>query len=336
MTTWIHSARFDVSFIFGGAAFSLTLAALGFWQLALVPLIFWSWVLLLEGPHFAVTWIRALRLKGETPLLRSKIQWSFVFFLIPAFCLALDHLLRTQVWMNLWGFAIFSWSLYHNTRQHYGFIALWARRAQAQEKEIKLLRWACYLVCYLLMAELFFHFKLKDSFPSLYQALPLLRETFRLSPGIAATVSLGLIAWGRGRLLLPALYTLVLALYYSLLFFVVARLEPFYSGAQSAAEGFLVVTVLNSSFHNIQYIALTLLRAKEGQTSRLPQKALLCLVFGCLVFGPLFWMRGEVSVFGVRADASSTLVTLATIIYLGIVGQHFFLDQYLWRSRTKA
>lgn len=335
MTSWIHSARFDLSFIMGGAFFSLALALLGKWEMSLIPLIFWAWVMLLEGPHFAVTWIRARRLGQEDSLIDSRIKWSFIFYLIPLLCLGLDALSQSNTFIGLWGFSIFSWSLYHNTRQHYGFVALWARKAKATEEEMKYFRWATYGVCYLLMSELFFHFKLKESFPSVYQAFPFLGDSFSYSPWVATLLSLTFLVWGQRRFRLPALYLMVLALYYSVLFFMVARWEPLYGGAISAAEGFLVVTVLNSSFHNIQYIALTLLKAHEAKTPKLFKKSLLSLGFGLAIFGPLFWMRGEVSFWGEKVNLT-LMMAGATIFYLGIVGQHFFLDQYLWRSRKTA
>lgn len=335
MNSWIHSPRFDLIFIMGGAFFSLALAFLGKWEMAFIPAVFWAWVLLLEGPHFAVTWVRALRLGEGSELISSRIKWSFIFYLIPALCLSLDSFTPAFSFYCSVGFSIFTWSLYHNTRQHYGFVALWARRSGATDRELLFFRWATYAVCYLLMSELFFHFKLKDSFPLVYKALPVSGESFSFSPWVAAFLGAVSLFWGQRRFILPSLYLLILALYYSVLFYVVARWEPLYGGAVSAAEGFLVVTVLNSSFHNIQYIALTIISAHQVQTPKLIQKSLLCLGFGLACFGPLFWMRGEVSFMGSRADLE-LIVFIATSLYLGIVGQHFFLDQYIWRSRETA
>lgn len=334
MQTWIHSKRFDTTFIMGGAVLSMILAAVASIEASLVTMIFWAWVMLLEGPHFAITWVRTF---GDAKFFRenkSLLMASFAFFLIPLLAVGFDRISGSQSVTNGWGFLIFMWSLYHNTRQHYGFIALWSRQKNLPESDLTFLRWGTYIICYALMAELFFNFKLNDAYPALTSLVPW--GSLQLFATLTAVfVFLGLTIKLHKRSIIPLTYLALVGTYYYLLFHVVAYAEPFFPEHLGAAEGFLIVTVLNSSFHNIQYLAITVWRAKRDNVTELHKKTMACFGFGILVFTPIFWARGEVRMFG-EAVSYTLLTQAAYILYFGIVGQHFFLDQYIWKRKKVA
>jgi hypothetical protein len=54
-----------------------------------------------------------------------------------------------------------------------------------------------------------------------------------------------------------------------------------------------------------------------------------------MLFVPIFWARGEVRIagFGVQSEL---VKQFAFVLCFGIVGQHFFLDQYIWRRKGPA
>ncbi len=152
MQTWIQSRRFDTTLIMGGAFISMTLALVASVEASLVSLIFWGWVMLLEGPHFAITWVRTFGDANFFQKNKTLLFTSFAFFGIPLLAVSYDATFATTSATGTWGFLIFLWSLYHNTRQHYGFIALWARQKNLPENELTLLRWGTYIICYAFMA----------------------------------------------------------------------------------------------------------------------------------------------------------------------------------------
>lgn len=333
MQVWILSRTLDLSLIMGGALFSLALAGLALTQESLVPFFFWAWVILLEGPHFAITWVRTF---GDQRFVREHgtlLARSLFFFVIPLSALVLDQFTASAQISAAWGFFIFLWSLYHNTRQHYGFVALWSRRFGIQEDDLRMLRWGTYLVCYAFMAKLLFSFKLPGSYQQASALVPWMQLR---SPSVVFAL-LGFVLLGirfGKRALVPVSYLALVGAYYFTLFFVIAHTEPFLSTPLSSAEGFLMVTVLNSSFHNIQYLAISAWRAKRDNITQLPLKIAACFAFGVLVFLPIFWARGEVR-FLETFLSDATLNQIAYVLYFGIVGQHFFLDQYIWRSKHR-
>jgi len=334
MQTWIQSRRFDTTLIMGGAFISMTLAFVASVEASLVSLIFWAWVMLLEGPHFAITWVRTF---GDSKFFqdnRTLLLSSFAFFVIPLLAVAYDGALATTSATGAWGFLIFLWSLYHNTRQHYGFVALWARQKNLPETDLTLLRWGTYIICYAFMAELLFNFKLNSAYPAISAFVPW-SSLQLLATSAAILVFTGLSVKLGKRSMLPLTYLALVGAYYYVLFHVVAYAEPFFPGPMGAAEGFLIVTVLNSSFHNIQYLAITVWRAKRDNVAELQKKTAACFFFGALVFTPIFWARGEVRMFDVAMN-HALWSQVAYVLYFGIVGQHFFLDQYIWRSKKKS
>lgn len=334
MQTWIQSRRFDTTLIMGGAFISMALALLASVEASLVSLIFWGWVMLLEGPHFAITWVRTFGDANFFQKNKTLLFASFTFFAIPLVALAYDGALATTSATGAWGFLIFLWSLYHNTRQHYGFVALWARQKKLSETDLTLLRWGTYIICYAFMAELLFNFKLNSAYPAISALIPW--SSLQFAATAAALLAFtGLTVKLGKRSLLPLGYLALVGAYYYLLFHVVAYAEPFFPGPMGAAEGFLIVTVLNSSFHNIQYLAITVWRAKRDNVANLQNKTIACFCFGVLVFAPIFWARGEVRLFDVALN-HALWSQVAYVLYFGIVGQHFFLDQHIWRSKKKS
>lgn len=331
MQIWIQSRRFDSTYIMGGAVLSMLLASLASLEASLVTLIFWGWVMLLEGPHFAITWVRTF---GDSKFLsenKNLLMTSFVFFLVPFLAVVFDGVTGISGAKNAWGFLIFAWSLYHNTRQHYGFIALWGRQQKLEERDIMFLRWGTYAICYSMMAELFFNFKLNTAYPVLASFIPW--SSLQFSVTLSAVIVFVFLAIKLNkRATLPLTYLALVGTYYYLLFHIVAYAEPFFPDNLGAAEGFLIVTVLNSSFHNIQYLAITVWRAKRDNVGELQKKTIACFFFGVLIFAPIFWARGEVRFFNMSIS-QSILTQLAYVLYFGIVGQHFFLDQYIWKRK---
>ncbi len=117
---WIKSKEFDLTFIFGGSLLVLALPAIASWIPTSALFLFWIWVVLFEGPHFAGTYSRTYWDQSFWKQNKQLLLWSLVFFLFPLLAVLFNQ-------MGIYGFFIFSWSLYHNTRQHYGFVSMYSK-----------------------------------------------------------------------------------------------------------------------------------------------------------------------------------------------------------------
>lgn len=351
---WIRSAPYDLGFIFGGALLTLLIPVFASFSPALlVPIFFWGWLFLFEGSHFWATYSRTYldsKFRDEN---RGVLSGSLLFFALPLLAVAASGATGDPVFMNVYGFFIFTWSLYHNTRQHYGFVALYSRKAEADPSTLRWFRYGIYLATFGPMAHFFLSYKLRGDFPALHASLA--EAVFNL-PAIVSTVSvlyLGFLAalCFRRRQGSPIafFYVATCFVFYNLMFFVVAAREPFLPSPQNFAQTLMVVTIMNSLFHNVQYHAIVwhYSHQRYGETSdrgvyglakrinsRFPTYALAALGFSSL-FALVFWSRSEIPFLSGRLGDGGFL-TLAYVIYFGIVGHHFYLDQKIWRvSRNR-
>ena len=59
-----------------------------------------------------------------------------MFFVFPALAVAHWNATGSKLALDLYGFFIFVWSLYHNARQHYGFLSIYSKKG-AETTEVK-------------------------------------------------------------------------------------------------------------------------------------------------------------------------------------------------------
>ncbi|MBY0517549.1 MAG: hypothetical protein K2P81_11600 [Bacteriovoracaceae bacterium] len=320
---WIQSKGFDLTFIFGGSLMVLALPAMASWVPSTALLLFWIWVVLFEGPHFAATYARTYWDKSFRGQNTKLLAGSFVFFVFPV----------VAVWLNqqaLYGFFIFSWSLYHNTRQHYGFVSMYSKKSNLNDNEKVLIKWGIYLACYIPMLDFFLNSKLKDNYYSVYSLMPWTESVTLLHVPFAMFMIYLFIKFYK-KSLLSLVYMLNSWFFYSFLFLYVLKKEPYFSPTSFSGDSVILVVILSSIFHNIQYLAICWLYGKKNAINQFDSKFWAgAWAFGILVFFPVFFLRGEFS-FWIPNSDSSALKNFAYIIYFGIVGHHFYLDQKVWR-----
>jgi hypothetical protein len=350
---WIVSAPYDLTWFFGGAALSLGALAL---YLSGVPilLLWWGWILLFDGPHIAAAFTRTYLDRDEWARRRSVLLFSLLAFAAGPACLLLGVVLGSPDPFLLFLALSAFYGYYHVVRQHYGFLALYQSvDRQADRSAFRIDEWILYLGCWA---------------PYLYFLLshPRARALLRLplatpSPveqvlivalvsvwGLAVATLLVRTALGRGlRLGEPRSSYLALTLFlYSLIYFVVARVEPAYAASNGPDQDFLLISVLVTVFHNVQYLGLVWFHNRNryrgagtfgaaGWLNRTPGLYLAgCVLFSVVVYASAACATGVFPGCIILADVQLgpfTANQIGLCLWWGLAINHYYLDQKIWR-----
>jgi hypothetical protein len=346
---YIASPSFDALFITGGAFVTLALPLLVRLAPAALPVVFWAWVVLFEGSHFWATLSRTVFDRRFAAENAAVLRTSALFFAPPLAAVAYWKLTGSKSLMDLCGFAIFLWSLYHNARQHYGFASIYSRKggeAPARRRVRTTLLYAAIVAPQLYF--LAFHkgplalsyFPRPESLGAAGVALELGCYVVSALAGLALLVELA--RSQEDERPLTVRYALVCWLFYSAMFYGVAPREPFFHSARNGAQLLMLLAVMNSLFHNIQYHAIVWHYARRRyQGDRAPfglaaklngtfaGYALAGVSMG-LVFASLVWGLGDWPALD-GSFAPRETNPLAFVLFFGVIGQHFYLDQHIWR-----
>src|SRR5690348_3587571 len=117
---WIASARYDGAFFFGAAVLAVLAGVLVLVAPVLVVPVWWLWLGLVDGPHFAATWIRTYLDPNERRARRSLFLWSLVLWLPGFVALGLNHLLGSKAPFDAFLGIAALWGIHHAVRQHFG------------------------------------------------------------------------------------------------------------------------------------------------------------------------------------------------------------------------
>lgn len=356
---WLFSPKFDLLLVTGGAFFTLLIAATAFQVPQLLPLFFWIWVIAFEGSHFWATFSRTYIDKKFRAENSSVLYGSLIFFVFPALAVFLDMNQEDVSFKTLYGFFIFIWSLYHNARQHYGFLSIYTGKAQIPDNLKEKMVRTLYLG--VATAQIYFLLNFKTPLAFGMQSLnienPSLNFLVSKFPMIfSAVVFLYLLYLTRetvtkvGSSSLISLYYIATCwIFYSAMFYYIAPQDHFFKNA-SGGETLMLIAIMNSLFHNIQYHAIVWYygnkRFNENNSSEnkfgiarfVNYKTQNYLAFSILlgfVFGLIVWNVGDWPDFRGSWD-NVTSYNWAYILFFGIIGHHFYLDQKIWRpSKSK-
>jgi hypothetical protein len=354
---WIISRRYDAAFIFGGAAASLCAPLVVWWYPALLAPLFWVWLFLFDGTHSWATYSRTYADPQFRRDNRRLLLGSLAWFALPLAAIYLWLVSGSMTPIYLFLFAAQFWSYHHIVRQHYGFASIYDRKAHADRPAHLATKWTLYLGLWT---------------PYLYFLLthPLNRRLLSDSPGgadikafdfglmdsvlgygapaFSAALLLGLIAYhGRRRggsqqrfELSPAhVFTAACVLLYSVIFYVIAPLEPLLPGARTPVQSFMLMQVMITLFHNIQYHAVVWhYNRNRPRRARLNRNfvtyALAGLIFS-LIYIAAAWHTTEYPSWG-GGVPENLLVPTAFCLWWGLSLHHYYLDQKIWRvSKTR-
>jgi hypothetical protein len=349
---WIVGRRFDLVWFFGGGLLSflcLALFGLGVPSAA----IFWAWTLLIDGPHIAATLVRTYPDAEERRTRRRLLILSVVIATLtgPLFLLAEALGAKGAFDLFLGGIALYAY--HHVVRQHYGFLALY--RAKGGERSGARLDKVClYLGCwapYLVM--LIAH-------PSARPLLGLPKEldlASKIGAGLGLAVFLGalltfLVSHRPGNrpnaTRVKIGYVGLILPLYGLCYLVFAQLEPSHPNPTTPDQAFLLITVMISIVHGVQYVGLVWFHnrnrySREGveygagrSMGRLGLYAGALLLFS----GTLYLASAAASgVFPWLAPWAKTKLgpitanQIGLCVWWGIALHHYLVDQEIWRIK---
>jgi hypothetical protein len=347
---WIQNARYDGVFFFGTALLSVLTGVLVLAVPALVVPVWWLWLGLVDGPHFAATWIRTYLDRTERRTRGPLLLGSLVFWLPGFIALGLNRLLGSPVPFDAFlGFAAL-WGIHHAVRQHFGIMSIYQRLAgaspQARQLDSLFLHGAMWLL-FLVYLVVFPWNRTLLGLP----AEPSAQEQWgvRALAATSAAVVLGyalllVLRWRRGEALRPGLYALVVAVGTSAFgYFIVGAFEPLVPNPTNPEQLSFAVVVVGGSLHGLQYLGIifaTGRRRYAGSTEdtlaarlgRAPWSAYGCLVAVSLLYLVVNALRGASpgwAVFPYDSDMARVFLSL----YWGGALHHYYLDQKIWHPR---
>lgn len=209
------------------------------------------------------------------------------------------------------------WAYFHLVRQHYGFVALYRRRAGATdwvERRLEtLILWAGCLYPYL-------RFALSPAYAQ--SGLPVLLPEAWL-PGLRVALDLGFGAVGVG--LVAALLQRTKA-QLGPRHLLIATVIAFHVAVFALLHNLLTITATLTIFHNLQYHRIIWDHAKrEGRS---PAKGLLPYLALGLAFGAVWYLPRFLGVAVAESDLARNLLLGAG---WGVAMVHYFIDGKIWR-----
>lgn len=355
LNPWIRTPFFDYSFIMGGAFFTLFIAFLSFQFPAMVPIFFWCWVIFFEGSHFWATYSRTYiddKYRKENSLV---LYTSLIFFLFPILAIVLQNQFKAISFTVFYGFFIFVWSLYHNAKQHYGFLSIYAAKIKLDFADKTKLKNALYAV--IIFSQIYFliNFKLQGTFSisSSFQSTPVLlfltTNLFYILTGLGALYFIyqAFVMYKKydNKILPIVSYIATCLIFYSTMFYYIAHSDHFIT--KDGVSVLILIAVMNSLFHNIQYHAIVWHYGQARYTKEETQKygiakfvngktlnyIIVALLLGG-VFGFIVWNVGGSP--DINGSFTANANNWAYVLFFGIIGHHFYLDQKIWRPSKQT
>lgn len=348
---WIKNPVFDLSLITGGAFFTLFVAFISFQFPSLLPIFFWIWVIVFEGSHFWATFSRTYMDKEFRLNNKSLLIGSMIFFVFPIFAVVLDKNDSQISFTTLYAFFIFVWSLYHNARQHFGFLSIYSNKAKLSVELKSELTKILYIS--IAIPQLFFllNFKVPGVFDislasNMSATLSFLVNTIPKLITILCALYLMKTAYqifkSNSKMpSMPLFYIATCLIFYSVMFYLIAPSDTLIQNP-NGAEVLMLIAIMNSLFHNIQYHAIVFYYGQKRYQSTDTQFGIADIInkgitsytsFALLlgfVFGYIVWNVGDWPNFHGDWNQPSMQVW-AYILFFGIIGHHFYLDQKIWR-----
>jgi hypothetical protein len=317
---------------------------------ALVVPVWWLWLGLVDGPHFASTWIRTYLDPNERRTRGPLLLGSLVFWLPGFVALGLNRLLGSHAPFDAFLGLSALWGVHHAVRQHFGIMSIYQRLGGASERARSQDWYFLHGTMWLLFVVYLLAFATNRSILGLAPE-PSPRELWvmRALGATSAAVILGYVGllvlrWRRGQALKPGLFALLVAVGTSAFsYFVVGAFEPLVPNPSNSEQLSFAVVIVGGTLHGVQYLGIIFAtgRRRYGASQETSLAARLgrapVLAYGCLVGVSLVYLivnacRGAsptLAVFPYDSDAARIFLSL----YWGGALHHYYLDQKIWHPR---
>jgi hypothetical protein len=354
-TPWIRDASFDGAWVFGGALAACAVCALALLHRELMPLIFWVWICTGDGPHMFATYVRTVLNPAARSAMRPLLLRSMWALAIGPACLIVDAIVGGERAFLAFNGLAGTYGFIHIVRQHYGYLALYRARAAGGEPSAREF-WSDKLSLYAGVA-----------IPYVYLIVshPKSRVLLGLAPSepsgtVAALFALGwLISLGvfcietlrADRGVGPKLvYGALVILFHGAVYGLVGRMEPVYPASNGPNQDFLLLVILTSVFHNLQYVAIVSAMERDsgaaqnrkgegtGDSKQSMRIKALLLVFPFFLVLYVMLARATgvfplATGFGTLALGPFRACDLAMSLWWGLSIHHYYLDQNIWRIK---
>jgi hypothetical protein len=327
VSRWIVSARQDLLWFHGSVVAGLVLLALfaaappidpraSLAQPALLAVVLWG--VFFDGTHVVGTWARSYWAQDAASRAALPGSWSWAILLVgPALAVHEGAFGAFLV-------AAYAWAFYHLVRQHWGFVALYRRRADGSagpEWLDRALLWtgALYPYARYALSERYARSGLPVLLPdTAAAALRPLLDTAALALA-ALLLSSWVRHWRDGRLRPGPQHLLI------------ATVAAFHAAVFAVLSDPLLITAALTIAHNLQYHRIVW-HYEAGQGRR-PLGGLLPYLGVGVLFGAC-WYGARVA--GAFAAGPSPLGRALLGLGWGVALHHYLVDGRIWRVRRQA
>jgi hypothetical protein len=340
---WIRSPGFDSTLVFGGALLALAISALALLRRDLMPLLFWGWILLADAPHMFATYVRTVLNPSARATMRPLLLRSLWTLALGPACLALDAGLGGTPRAFLAFNALAStYGFYHVVRQHYGYLALYRARAPGGEPSTREY-WSDKVTLYAGALIPYLYFVVSHPRSRAMLGLPNAARSINLALAFGVPWLLSLLVFcietlRAKRNIGPKLwYGVTVILFHGLVYGIIGCAEPVYASSNGPNQDFLLLVILTSVFHNLQYVAMV-----HAMEQRAPNKhkGALAWIFPLFLLGYVT-LAIATGVFPLTAGFSTSLGPfrvndLLVSLWWGVSIHHYYLDQHIWRFKRNT
>lgn len=354
--SWLVGARFDLLFLFGGALLSLIALGLTLGLGVSVVAVYWIWLVGFDGPHMAAAYTRTYLDRTERRE-RARLLWgSLGFFLLGPAALVLGRLLDTQAPFEAFLALGTAYSYYHVVRQHYGFVALYKTKGEARSRrDFYIDKWSLYVGAwapYVLFLITHARARVQLGMAPAEAPPPLLSWLLLGAWALSLLLFVANAYLARARPASPqkVAYGVTVLVLYAFINLLISRFEPVYGASTGPDTDFLLLTVMLSIFHSLQYVALVFsynrrryrgedAAARYGLAGRASGRFQF-FALGLAAYAALYFVLAaatgvmpEVRWFAGLTVWGFSVNQLMLGVWWGIALHHYVLDQYIWRLR---
>ncbi len=349
-TGWLRGPASDLTFTIGGVFFSLAFLALHLAFGVSAVVLWWVWILAIDGPHIfgtlARTYLDRQEWRNRTRLFTGSLAW----FAVGPLCVALSVIFNTGLFYH--SFLAFAalWAYWHVVRQHYGVMVLYKKKnADLHPVDDRIDSFAIYagqlgpLVAFVL------------THPQAQKILGLSGDLSWAPPVVTAAWLLTAVAMGLffiRQLFLASRRKPVNLPKLLLLTAVIGLASLVFSPKVAAQMDFLAFFVVVTVFHNVQYHAVVWSYLERryrgpgdfGWAQRLASHFAYYAITG-VIFTLIY--RGLGCGLGAHPGCSAPQIAvplgagltgrdLAIAFMWGFALHHYYLDQKIWRVKKDA